>query len=440
MAEPDGLSIELRSGLHSNVALNRIWTSQESVYGDSPIGKLEQTMVSRLIPLQQGFHGYGKTSLSVAVHDEAASFASEQGVVGGIVAFPDSTAAGAPLARMPTIHNVQPDSFIEASLLKVPSERIEGNPHDLPIEPLSFRTKTLQVFNGDIGIVLEGEIRNVSNYFTDPVFHKVVFPLLRSIQLLLSRLAASIRIGTQKALTLKYFLTFHPNILAKIHLLQHVAFRRQDCEGEAFAVHINPKNVPSFRHVIGFLREMGGNLQVRGQPEGFAGPPASKQAVKPIPIFVLFNGNSNPLSRDKSEFNKTKFLRFECLAISGNVEFDGHPTNSHTFLPFSPSAPSKVADDLTVESCSLLGFGADATPELVEFPVLATLAEKPVNFNSSGLLEVTEGSLFGESGIGLKKDSALQPTDQEVGAGIKCLTVSTQFLPPLKGVGFLGCF
>ena len=46
------------------------------------------------------------------------------------MAFPDSTAAGTPLARMPTISNVQRDSFIKTSRLKVPSERVEGDTHN----------------------------------------------------------------------------------------------------------------------------------------------------------------------------------------------------------------------------------------------------------------------------------------------------------------------
>jgi len=438
IAKAYGLSIKLRTKLHSNIVPNHIWT-HEPVYWDSPAGKLELAMVSRFVPLQQGFRGYGKTCFPIAVHDEAA-LASEQGIVGGIMASPDSTAAGTPLTRMPTINNVQRDSFIETSLLKIPSERVERNTHHLSVEPFPFRVKPLQIFNANVSIILEREIGYISNYFTNPVLHEIMLPMLGRVKLLLSRLAASISVGTQKTLALKYFLASHPNILAKICLLQDFAFRGQNGESEAFTVNIHAENVLSLKHITSFFGEIGNDFKVRGQSEGFANPSSPKQAVESIPIPVLLDGDRNPLSRGKSKFNKSEPSSLEGLTVTGNIEFSSHPTNAHAFLLFSPSASGKVADHLTVETCSLLGFGADAMPKIVESFILAPFREQPIDFNTSGLLKAGKNLLFDGSGFGLEKYRSLQPTDQQANQSSQCLSVSTQFLPPVNGVGFLGAF
>ena len=151
---------------------------------------------------------------------------------------------------------------------------------------------------------------------------------------------------------------------------------------------------------------------MRGQSEGFASPSSPKQTVESIPIPVLLDGDRNPLSRGKSKFNESEASSLEGLTVTGNIELNSHPTNAHAFLLFSPSASGKVADDLTVESCSFLGFRAYAMPEIVESFILAPFREQPIDFNSGGLLKVGKYPLLGKSCIGLKKDGTLQPTDQ----------------------------
>ena len=173
-AEARGLSIELGNQLHSKVP-NRIWTTEERVYRHSPTGKTEEGhLVGRTSSLQQGFRGYGETRLTVAVDDQAAS-APEQRIVGSVMALPDSTAAGTPLARMPAIDGVQRDSFVEAPLFKVPSESVEGNAHYLTVKPLPLGTEPFEVLDGDVGVIFECKVRDVPYDLPDPIPHKVVF-------------------------------------------------------------------------------------------------------------------------------------------------------------------------------------------------------------------------------------------------------------------------
>ncbi len=425
--------------MHSNIVPNRIWTSEESVYRDSPTGKTEASyLVGRTPSLQQGFCGYSQTGLPVTVHDKAA-LASEQRIVGSIMAFSHSTAVGAPLARVPAINDIQYNTFVKAPLLKVPSECIEGNSHHLTVEALSLGAKPFQVLNGDVSIILECKVGDVSNDFANPVPHEIVFSLLRSIQLLLSRRIASICIGLQETLTLKYFLTLCPNILTKICLLQHLSFWRQNSQSEAFAVHINSKKVLSSRHTI-LIGKICHNLQVGSQTKGLTRPAASEKAAEPIPVPIFSDWNGESVSGVETQLGKQEGLSREHLTVPRDVELHGYTINTLTSCLLSPSASSKVADNLNVEPSESLGFRTNIMPEIVEPLVLAPFGKKSVNFSSSRLFKCGKNPLFGRCGFSLKKNSPLHSPNREKSSLEYYSSVSPQFLPPLKGVGFLGGF
>ena len=434
-----GLSIELRIWLHSNIVPNCIWTTKEPVYGDSPAGNLELAMVSRFVPLQQGFCGDCQTRLTVTVNNLPASFAFEHRV-DGTMSFTHSTAVSTPFRCVPTVHDVQHDSFVKTSLLKILPECVEGDTHHLAVEPFPFRVKLLQVFNSNIGIIFEGKIRNVSNYFTNSVLHEVMFLMLGCIQFHLSKATASISVRKQKALALKYLLTLHPNILPKIRLLQHISFRRQNTDSKAFAVNINSKNILSPRQVGIRLGHVSDNLQIGSQPECFASPAASEQFTESVPTSVFPDWNSQSLLRVETEFNESEASSLEGFAVTRNIEFNSHPINTRAFFLFSPSASSKIADNLTVETTVFLRFKPNSTPKIVEPRILHSFRKKPVDFNGSGLLKARKNLPLGEGSVGLKKDRTLQPTDQQGSRDSHALNVSTQFLPPINGVGFLGEF
>ena len=126
--------------MHSTIRNNLFILTQELVYSNLPIGKLEeQGMVSNLIfPHQQGFYRDSKARFPVAI-DCLPAFALEQGIVGTVMPFSQSTAVAAPFGSVVGINNIQNSVFIKTSAFKQLPESIEGNTHNLFVKPFSFR-------------------------------------------------------------------------------------------------------------------------------------------------------------------------------------------------------------------------------------------------------------------------------------------------------------
>ena len=105
--------------MHSTIRNNLFILTQELVYSNLPIGKLEeQGMVSNLIfPHQQGFYRDSKARFPVAI-DCLPAFALEQGIVGTVMPFSQSTAVAAPFARIPTINNFKNNVFVKTPLFQ----------------------------------------------------------------------------------------------------------------------------------------------------------------------------------------------------------------------------------------------------------------------------------------------------------------------------------
>lgn len=434
MSKDSGLSIELRNRLHSKVP-NRIWTAEERVYGHSPAGNLDVRMGIRTNPLQQGFCGYGQTRLPVAVDDEAA-LASEQRIVGGIMSLPHSTAARTPLGRVPAIDDVQRNTFVKTSLLKILPECVKRYSHHLSIEPLSLGTESFQILNYNISIMLQGKVSDVSHNFSDSVLHKVMLSCLGSIQLLLSRAASSIRIGAEKALTFEHFLAPFPEILSEIYLAQDFSIGRQYCDCEAFGVDINPENVlPSGYDDIG-LGKKRDDLQVRSQSEGLACPAASEQPAEPVPIPIFPDRDCDPFSGAEAKFDERERFGLEPLAVARDIELHGHTIDSCTAFLFPPSASGEVADHLDVESSAPFGLGTDAVPEVVELCIPDSLREKSVCLQHGHFFKFGKNFLLEFGCYTLKKNRSLHPNARARKLQATTYGYLSSLLPPVNGVGF----
>jgi hypothetical protein len=421
--------------LHSEVP-NRIWTAKERVYGHSPAGKSEGFAGWETPSLQQGFCGYGQTGLPVAVDDEAAVFAPEQGVVGRIVSLPRSTAARAPFARVPAIDDVQRNMFVEAPRFEVPSESIEWDPHHLAVEPFPLGAETFEVLDGDVGVILESEIGDVSDDLPYPVLHEVVLPGLCRFELPLCGTAPGIGERPEHALPFEDTSASLPDILSEIELPQDLPLRREDSDGKALAVDVDPEDVlPSAQNGIR-LGKVCHDLQDGSQSERLADPSTPEKATEPVPVPVCPDWDCDSSSWIEPEFDESESSGLERLAVARDVELHGHALDARASLRFPPNASREVADHLNVESRQPFGFGTDTTPEVVELLIIHSFRKKPVGLGNGGLYKYGKNTLFSRSSLCLKKDSALHSPNRYRSKETKYLTPAASLLPPVNGVGF----
>ncbi|MCL5680336.1 MAG: hypothetical protein M1465_03295 [Candidatus Marsarchaeota archaeon] len=220
--------------------------------------------------------------------------------------------------------------------------------------------------------------------------------------------------------------------------MQNLSFRRNDRNCEAFAVHINTENV-SFREQFGLvLGKISNNLKSRSKTISFAHPTAFYEIGISLPITVLFNGNSDPVSRINSKFNKIEGFGSEGFAVARNIEFDGNPSN----LCFaSPYGTFQAGINLNIETCPFLGISKSFSMKIHE-----RIAEVPAFPESVIFGSRLQGKVFENFGflasnvINLQKNSTLHITNQiYMFANIYYANYS-KFIPPLKGVGFLPRF
>jgi hypothetical protein len=101
-----------------NLANNPIIGTQKSVCGDSPAGKLEKFKGGTLksLPLQQGFYSDGKRSFPIAIHDLSTFWTFKEGIV-GTMPVAHNTAVSTPFGSVPTIRNIESNSFIKTPAL-----------------------------------------------------------------------------------------------------------------------------------------------------------------------------------------------------------------------------------------------------------------------------------------------------------------------------------
>ena len=334
--------------MHGTIGFKTIIGTQESVYGDSSLGKLEErVMVNNLsFPLQKGFDSNGQTGFSVRV-DCLPALALEQGIIGTVMPFSHSTAMGTPLAGMPTINNVQCNVFVKAPAFKQSPESAEWDSHGFFVESLAFWTEPFEVFNGNAGVMLQSQFSYVSDNFSQPVFNKVSFLAFKSIKALVCPAASFVCQALQDCPPLKNLFAFNPNVFSKVSLLGDLAFGRKNRNSKALTVDVNAQNVLPLRQFGFFFRKISDNLLVGSQSKCFASPISSQQGSEPLIVPIIFDWNSQSFFGIHFEFNKEIGFSAESLAVSGNIEFDSDSLDDCCFA--FGNVAFNVANDLRIK-------------------------------------------------------------------------------------------
>ena len=327
--------------MHSIFQTNFIG-AQESVYGDSPAGKLERSNLVRdmLVPLQQGFDSYGQACLPIGIHHLPTNFASEQRIVGTLMSVSQSTAMGTPPARVPTTDCVQMNIIVEASLFEDASEYVKRDMEDIPVVFPAFRVEPFEVFDCDISIKSLGDFDYFSNHLTKvcPDEIPLVSANLPEGFLLANRL--------ENCFPLHELLPPCPDMLPEISLIENLTIRGKHTHRIGLCVHINPEDVLPAGNLLLFA-EVCNNLPIFGQPISLARPPSDNQGSESLVIPVLLNRNSHPPSGIQTKPDEEIRLRAERLAVSGNIELDGASFNPSSLA--SEYASLDIANRLAVE-------------------------------------------------------------------------------------------
>lgn len=334
--------------MHSIVGNNLVISTQEPVYRDSPLGKLERTSLVRtmFVPLQKGFDGNSKACFPIAIDYLPTFLAFKQGIVAGMP-FANSTAVAAPFACMVGINNFKRNLLVKASAVKQLFKRIERNTHNLLVKSLSFWRKTFEVFNSNICIKIQSHFSNVSNNFSKPVFNKVMFPCLGFFKLLSRPMVPSVSKRLQPFLSFKNLFSLNPNVFSKIGLLQNLAFRGKDRDSKTLAVNVHSKNVPSLRQFRPLFGKISNYFKLWSESKCFALPSIRNKRGISLKVPVFLNGNWQSFSRIHSKPNKEAGFGFKDFAVSRNIEFDCNGFEGSAF--FSPQVSNEGASDLNVE-------------------------------------------------------------------------------------------
>ena len=342
----------LRNMLYNNF-INNVIGTHESVYRDSPIGNLERFLVKSISPLQQGFYSDCNTGFSVAI-DYLSAFALEQRIIGGTMPLPNSTAVSTPFTGMPTINYIKCNMFVKTPCNKVLFESEERNPHNFPVELLSFRAELLEVLYRNVSIILNCKVGNVPDNLTYPICNKVMFLSFGLSEKLPCKTASVVVLMTlQDTLSFKYVFPSYPDILAKITLAQNLPFWTNNRNSKAFAIHINSKDISlSCKNFIRFGK-VGNNLEVRSQSISLANPALIQQSTVSLPVAILDNGNSDGIPWINPQFDKAHRFSGKGLTVAGNIEFD---SNAFGDAFASPDRAFNLAYNLNIKRGN--GFGS----------------------------------------------------------------------------------
>lgn len=321
--------------------------TKKPVYRDSPAGKLEEVRVGTMQPpLQQGFDSDSQASFPVTIYHLSA-FTPEQGIVAyRMPFFSHSTAAATPLTGVVGINDFETDSLIKAPIFEVFPEQGKRHTKNLLVEPFTLATEPFELLNTNVSIVFDGEIGDVPDNSTYPVFDKVPFAMLELVEFPLCGMIAFSSEALKQSLTLHNFPAPPPDVFPEVKLLENLAFGGKDAHREAFAVHINANHVGFASHSL-FLGQESNNFAIRSQPVGLANPPISNQIGVSLEIPVLLDCHGNPISGIQAKLNKKVALGTESLAVSRSVELDSDGFQNFTFAPDHISY--NVADNLAVE-------------------------------------------------------------------------------------------
>jgi hypothetical protein len=311
--------------LHSNIIQTNVILTQESVYGDSPSGKLENQIGVLVSPHHKGFNGDGKAGFSVRI-DNLPAFALKDSVI-GTMSLPNSTAVGTPLGGVPIINYSQRNIIIKASCREYLPEFVKGDSHNFSIEIPAFWRKSLEFFNSNLGIESFGYFDNLPNCLSEIGFNKVSFGFFKP-----SKFSGSIK-RLQQGSPFHQFSAPNPDAFAKIRLVKDFAIRRNNGNCKMLGVYINSKNVLLLRNYL-FFGKICNNLPIRHKPISFANPSFLQERRISLPTSVLFKRNANTPSCGTSidtcgvsglsganakRYKGQTFIK--SLAISWNIEF-----------------------------------------------------------------------------------------------------------------------
>lgn len=330
--------------MYNTVEQTNFIPTQKPVYRGLPVEKLGMPH-GGILPLQLGFYGNRKAGLPVTVHFKTAS-TPEQRIVAFAMPVSNSTAAGTPLGCVIRVKNVKFNQIIEAPSCKRLPEFVEGHPENFLVEIPAFAAESPESFNRDSGVVLLGYGDDLPDDFANPVPDEIRFFVLETQEASLGSAASSVSKRLQPGSPLHDFLTLSPDVFSKVELLPDFSVVGQNGNGEALAVYIHPCHV-IHRFGVGFLGEIGYDLQVRGEAIRLACPARGKKRGIALIWPVLPYGNGNPLPGPQTKLDKTSGVGPEIFAVSGNVEFDCHLFDGRTIgLNY---VPYNITNDLGIE-------------------------------------------------------------------------------------------
>ena len=123
-----------------------------------------------------------------------------------------------------------------------------------------FGLNLFEVLNGNVSIVSDCHLGNVSNDLSNTILHKIMLIPFGILQCFIRIGTSSIGIGLEDGLSFKNLLPFDPNILCEVVLVQNLSVRGKNGNGEAFAIDIDSKNILLLRKFNFFLGKISDNL------------------------------------------------------------------------------------------------------------------------------------------------------------------------------------
>jgi hypothetical protein len=276
--------------------------------------------------------------------------ALEKCVVGGVPAFSHSTAVATPFRGVVGIYNRYLDILVETPALKVLPEQREGYPKNFLVELSALRAEPLEVFNSDVGIIPDGEISDVSDYFPNPVLHEVSFSGFEPLDASIGSVAPSVCEALKSLSPAHYLRAFYPDVFPVVELFENFPAWGENRSGEALAVHINANDVASAGNSNLFFAEKGDNLTVGSQAVSLTRPTSFNRVgvSLEVPVFPYRDGDA-PLGI-QAELDEEPALGVESFAVPRHVELDGDCFDC--FTPAADNTAFNVANYLAVEGGS----------------------------------------------------------------------------------------
>jgi hypothetical protein len=345
----------------------------------------------------------------------------------------DSTAVRTPFGRAIGIDPVQLNAAVETAPFKNPSEYVRRNGQNFFVECPSLGLELREALDRNISIEPARKEDYLPDHLTQIRVNEVSLSVPHPLELLQSLQ------GPEHCSPLGEMYLCRPDVLAEITLLEYLAFSRQNGIGEILVVDVYSEYVLLVLNLslLFFLGQESCDLKRRRQSVCLADPSLLQQGLESDKIQILLDRNRDPISRIHPKLNKeeTSFC-LECLAVSGEIELDCGAPDMLAFFLLVPNGSGNVADDLNVESTSLLCFHCNGLPKVVEFGMVGSLKEKTVSFGGGLFLKLGQKILFESGSHRLKENRSLHPNAGERISQAITSVFPSSLLPPLKGVGF----